>query len=214
MVANRQPIVVHGHSCTVHRHSSMACAFVTYASEFTREIVFNFAKDPVAQKLLAEIDSTVFVERRVDKTSGISYSKDIFVAWKGSNKTTVDAHIISEVFDSLFLQVADLVSMSSSAPQPLELPTCKLSRLRSDAPEFQPSKLGKMVSEIQFHTSDFDFLPSNAHTVSEFAFAVNSAPSREGKPLAYSPISNLPPRRLVHSLLNTCDENLDYPQWL
>eukprot|EP00928_Gymnodinium_smaydae_P040757 TRINITY_DN27612_c0_g1_i1.p1 TRINITY_DN27612_c0_g1~~TRINITY_DN27612_c0_g1_i1.p1 ORF type:complete len:239 (+),score=56.89 TRINITY_DN27612_c0_g1_i1:71-718(+) len=215
MVANRQPIIAHGQSCIVYKHSSMACAFVTFSTEATRELVLKVATSPAAQKLMEQIDKSVFVERRADKATGVPYAKDIFVAWKGSSdKSAMKAQMICEVFDTLFFQAADLVNMRSAAPQPTELPACKLSSLSPDVLDFQPSECDTLRAEFKFDKTASEFKPSRTCADPAFIVAFNSALSSEGKPLAYSPVSSFPPRRFMCNRLCSYDEHSDNSLWL
>eukprot|EP00928_Gymnodinium_smaydae_P035020 TRINITY_DN24708_c0_g1_i1.p2 TRINITY_DN24708_c0_g1~~TRINITY_DN24708_c0_g1_i1.p2 ORF type:complete len:239 (+),score=57.93 TRINITY_DN24708_c0_g1_i1:69-719(+) len=115
-----QPLMMAGEHCTLQKHNSMGCAFVTCSSEVMRELVISIVESQSPEERGAELaiaNHSVVVRRRVDKDTGLEYPKDFFLAWgrKAEKESPLDGAEILAAFDALIAAASSLFAGTSPA---------------------------------------------------------------------------------------------------
>eukprot|EP00928_Gymnodinium_smaydae_P085641 TRINITY_DN69186_c0_g1_i1.p1 TRINITY_DN69186_c0_g1~~TRINITY_DN69186_c0_g1_i1.p1 ORF type:complete len:139 (-),score=5.38 TRINITY_DN69186_c0_g1_i1:88-504(-) len=120
--------------CRVQKHRYVGCAIVTVPSMAVRgAVISHCSRNEQDQPVIRFGAITATVAVHVDRTTGQEVPQALFVGWGSGieKRTPVAADLIAAVFSAL-IETAMLESpLSFFAPQAIELPPCRFTRVSS-----------------------------------------------------------------------------------
>eukprot|EP00928_Gymnodinium_smaydae_P077247 TRINITY_DN6047_c0_g3_i1.p1 TRINITY_DN6047_c0_g3~~TRINITY_DN6047_c0_g3_i1.p1 ORF type:complete len:227 (-),score=43.47 TRINITY_DN6047_c0_g3_i1:66-692(-) len=200
-----QPIVVAGEQCSVQKHDSMGCAFVSFSSEEVRDQllwILGLRASDNGMPMLWIGGHRVLLQKRADKDTKLLYPCDMFIAWgrQAELESPLAGQQIADAFDALVIEAYSLGSYKENAenvyneaPKAESLPACRFAGAGVKPQKIQPPPgLGLEYESPQWSAHARSIAFSAASGVSRYAptqkFCKVDSMRGKGCPLSFSPV--------------------------